>query len=898
MAINLSGISLTSDVTGGGGVSGGVTSKMKFIPVTTLPPADEAKKTAVYLLPSKNTTTKNKYDEYVVLETASGFIWELFGQDVSVDLQSFATKTDLNKKQDKLVNQQNIRSINGIPLVGAGNIQLETLTTAEKNKILGLVDTSIKEAPADGKQYARKNGEWSEVEAAGGDVSSESTDEVAASVEESIMAQYGTNITQLGLELSEIKEQLGEGGGSVDAYTKAESDERFADKIVDVTDAKVWHEELLDGKKIVEIQKDMGWEAMRCKSNNILSIAPKYIGANPGVTIESDNRGRVRVHGTLATKNAELCLQDETYNLPQWNKYKGKTAVICARGIVDSIRGSFSLVEGGWSTVKPSVWSKAGEYVISEPFVIPENFKYCRISCKVFGDIGTAVDATLWAGMFIVEDGVPIACDDEFEIEDETVCTLWYESVVNTFANTKEYIDKNAVGGLYVMPEKFGAKGDGVTDDSDAIENALKYAAEKSLPVKMYKNYLVSKPINIPYDGLDIEINNIVNSGTSSALRINGCKNTIKINSIVTQNASISNTAIEVRVDTRTITYNTLYVDYIYSKYGIVLNVDKPYLCYQNTFEFRQIRGLGINSGSVAITDVPEGVKGYTSENTFTGGHIGYCDIAYKGTFCNTKFYNIHLENDGLGFEVVGNPNGMIVGARYAEHIMSHNLVKFTGSTTDNTEHSNSGDSPGIRFISPSSIPIDRIDVSGNYEFMEYDSGDKFSISDRCVSVLDCPIACNYPTNDADYYSHLGKMAYIWGRKIICVPKTKARYAIEGNTLDLRNNSKLGILPTTFVVKGGNTTIYLHDSYIHLGISEFDVIQTSTSKAKIYNSDGKLIWNGWTKDAGTYKFEVSKSNEDGYDVVENSARYDGHGICWYVNGEFQTNGVLDEFVVE
>lgn len=206
MAINLSGISLTSDVTGGGGVSGGVTAKMKFIPVTTLPPADEAKKTAVYLLPSKNTTTKNKYDEYVVLETASGFIWELFGQDVSVDLQSFATKTELNKKQDKLVNQQSIRSINGIPLLGAGNIQLETLTTAEKNKVLELIVKAIEDAPTDGKQYARKDGEWSEVEATGGggSVSAEETDEIAASVEESIMTQYGTSIAQLGLELSEI----------------------------------------------------------------------------------------------------------------------------------------------------------------------------------------------------------------------------------------------------------------------------------------------------------------------------------------------------------------------------------------------------------------------------------------------------------------------------------------------------------------------------------------------------------------------------------------------------------------------------------------------------------------------------------------------------------------------
>ena len=141
MAINLSGISLTADVTGGGGVSGGVTAKMKFIPVTTLPPADTARKNAVYLIPSKNATAKNKYDEYVVLQTENGYIWELFGQDVSVDLQSFATKAELNKKQDQLVNQQNIRSINNVPLLGPGNVNFEVFASAaEKKKVLDFVD--------------------------------------------------------------------------------------------------------------------------------------------------------------------------------------------------------------------------------------------------------------------------------------------------------------------------------------------------------------------------------------------------------------------------------------------------------------------------------------------------------------------------------------------------------------------------------------------------------------------------------------------------------------------------------------------------------------------------------------------------------------------------------------
>lgn len=41
-----------------------------------------------------------------------------------------------------------------------------------------------------------------------GSVNAETTDEIAASVEESIMSQYGTSIAQLGLELSEIKARI------------------------------------------------------------------------------------------------------------------------------------------------------------------------------------------------------------------------------------------------------------------------------------------------------------------------------------------------------------------------------------------------------------------------------------------------------------------------------------------------------------------------------------------------------------------------------------------------------------------------------------------------------------------------------------------------------------------
>lgn len=668
-------------------------------------------------------------------------------------------------------------------------------------------------------------------------------------------------------------------------------EEAFADKVIDVSDEKHFHEELLEGKKVIEMHNDLGWEARYAKGKNLVSAKPKYIGANPGVTIEVDDCGRTHVFGTLATTNAEICIQDETWNLAYWSKYAGKRAVLCARGITESTRCFFTLNEGT-SDAKPSVWTNNGAYVQSDEFIIPSNIKYCRISCKVYGNIGDYVDVTLWAGIFIVEDGLPITCDDKFVLNDiNSIDTLYYNSKVSTYANTKEYIDKNAVGGIYVMPEKFGAKGDGVTDDSEAIAKAIAYAVEKSLPVKMYKTYAISQPIYIGCDGIDFEINNIV-SNAPEAIVVNGNGNTVKVNSI-----STSNTAIVIRANVKTIVYNTIDVSTINAKYGIVLDVTKGVLCYQNSVTFKHINGLGLNTGSIGITDVPNGVQGYTSENTFVGGHIGRADIGYRGTCNNTKFYNFHFENVGLGFNIVGNANGLAVGTRYSELTSTKNLIKFEGSTNDNIEHSDSGDASGLVIISPSAIPANRIDLSENYEFMEYTSGVKYSISDRCVSRILAPIACSYPNDASDFYSCISNGGYIWGRKLICEATTKARKKITTSIYDMRDNNKLGILPTTFDIDT-NCTIYLHDSYVHFGISEFKVIQHEGKEARIYNSDGKLIWNGTGKGAGIYNFEICRSSDDGYDVEENSARYDGHGICWYVNGEFQTNGVIGEFVVE
>ena len=67
------------------------------------------------------------------------------------DTSNFATKAEVQAKQDTLVSGTNIKTVNGNSLLGEGNIEITTGTGG------------ITDAPSDSKTYGRNNGAWVEV---------------------------------------------------------------------------------------------------------------------------------------------------------------------------------------------------------------------------------------------------------------------------------------------------------------------------------------------------------------------------------------------------------------------------------------------------------------------------------------------------------------------------------------------------------------------------------------------------------------------------------------------------------------------------------------------------------------------------------------------------------------
>lgn len=100
------------------------------------------------------------------------------------------------------------------------------------------------------------------------------------------------------------------------------------------------------------------------------------------------------------------------------------------------------------------------------------------------------------------------------------------QEVVNARGGYKNLGDRlNAINSdsLFVTPEMFGAIGDGVTDDSDAINNAISESNGGNL-IFPQKTYLISKTINIPYSDekrININLNGATIKYTGNTYAIN-----------------------------------------------------------------------------------------------------------------------------------------------------------------------------------------------------------------------------------------------------------------------------------------------------------------------------------------------------------------------------------------
>lgn len=93
----------------------------------------------------------NLWVEETIVDTSSFATKEEVSDTYQVK-GNYATTDQLSSKQDILESGTNIKTVNGQSLLGSGNIEIS-----------GGSGGGISDAPSDGKQYARKDGNWEEV---------------------------------------------------------------------------------------------------------------------------------------------------------------------------------------------------------------------------------------------------------------------------------------------------------------------------------------------------------------------------------------------------------------------------------------------------------------------------------------------------------------------------------------------------------------------------------------------------------------------------------------------------------------------------------------------------------------------------------------------------------------
>lgn len=144
MAINLSGLSI-----GGGEGTSSSSAHIKTIPVVDLPSPAEAKRNAIYLVPSSDKSSENKYSEYIVVMNENGEpSWELFGNGVTIDLSDYERRLKSLEygKQNMLLHYVEKSNKLTWTTYVANTLQLDTMCF--ENGALYINDKELKHLPS------------------------------------------------------------------------------------------------------------------------------------------------------------------------------------------------------------------------------------------------------------------------------------------------------------------------------------------------------------------------------------------------------------------------------------------------------------------------------------------------------------------------------------------------------------------------------------------------------------------------------------------------------------------------------------------------------------------------------------------------------------------------------
>lgn len=493
-------------------------------------------------------------------------------------------------------------------------------------------------------------------------------------------------------------------------------------------------------------------------------------------------------------------------------------------------------------------------YKVTIIFEIRANWSYnCSVSFGLLLD-GEWVANTLPASGVISFDKAQIA---------NGFSSMPYLSYLRYIEDTKDYVDDHIPEDVvtfddletyeptlqnqhYLTPEMFGAKGDGATDDTVALQSCIDQAISNRIPMQAFGRYKTTQSLvftqaqsnaSRPYI---YEINEIIYTGSDDyAITISGSCGRFMFGVISSSTGGIHLTSNSVGGAS----LNYIFASYVYS--------------YGTCFYSNGITG-GIHYNTIRILRA-NSTNGNCFESGARAGENRYYDTSCNanngwGIYgCNGRYYNICIEgNVKNGIYARSGDAANLIGFRW-EELMNHYEAGVSGTVLKVV-----GEGVHLRIIGPR-IQLRCIDVS--------EMTKKTDLSDITKAVQG--IILTALITNSNGYRHLGKEADIRVGKIMCEPEIKAsKYIVNTAILDLRGDDPPGY-PTKFVIDTDNSVIYLSDSYCAIGYNEFIVDQSQGNTCTIYQSDDDVtpIFDGAQEGTGIFKLTAYCVQNQGGTIV-------------------------------